>query len=92
MGKRRGAFLQALADAGLRVAGITDVLNNVWPGPIGVRAGKVGDGAHRLDEACALVDGPVAAIRSLRCSVDVAEAVLIAASRARSVVRVEGRP
>lgn len=84
---RRGQLLQALADAGARLADIAEVYPQTWTSKLGVPRGKLGDGPgrgqHRLVEAERLVEMPPGTLRGLgKGAVDAAEATMIAAARA----------
>lgn len=87
LAERRGQLLQALADAGMRIAGIDYALVSEWTGPLGIPVKKLGDGMHRLAEAERFVEMPGTTFRGLGdCVVDAAEAVLMAAAKARRVL------
>lgn len=88
---RRWMLIQAAADAGFDVDPFTpergrgfDLVNSQsWPGVLGLRAGKQGDGMHRVAEAERLVECDPTTFRGLGAgTVDAAEATLIAAARA----------
>lgn len=80
LARRAGAIEALLWVAELDIP-LEQLAWNAWPGLAGVRAGKVGAGEHRIEEASRLVPGAGAWLESLPAQagrVDCAEAVLIA--------------
>ena len=84
MAMRAGAILMAAQVAGLRVA-YQPVSTSQWTAGARVRAGKQGDGSHRIEEAAARIELAGAELAALdHCRVDCAEAALIALACARA--------
>lgn len=84
MAMRSGAILMAAQVAGLRVA-YQPTTASQWTALARVRAGKQGDGSHRIEEAAARIELAGAELAVLdHCRVDCAEAALIALACARA--------
>lgn len=84
---RRGQLLGHASDAGLRLASLEHVMVQSWTSRLGVPRKKDGHGEHRLVEAERLVEMDPTTLRGLgAASVDAAEAILIAAARAWTVL------
>lgn len=84
---RRGQLLQAAADAGLPLGGLGQVMPQTWTSRLELVRGKRGEGQHRLAEAERLVEMPPSTLRGLgKGATDGAEAILIAAARARLAI------
>jgi hypothetical protein len=102
---RRGQLLQEAHGAGFlidkprhdgdRIVGPGfDLINSqTWPGILGLRAGKRGDGMHRVSEAEALVDFDPRVLRGLgKAVVDASEAILMGAAMSRRVLGLADLP
>jgi hypothetical protein len=83
LGERAGQLKQALSDAGGRLTDWEPVAPQTWASRLGVRIGKQGDGWHRVTEAERLAEMDPTTLHGLgKATVDCAEAVLVATSRA----------
>lgn len=80
---RRGQILQALADAGVSIEEVEEVFPQTWASRLGLPIGKRGDGLHRVAEAERLAEMDPSTLRGLgKATVDAAEGILVAVSRA----------
>lgn len=81
---RRWQLVQAAADAGFNVDTFETINSQTWPGILGLKAGKQGDGSHRIAEAERLVEMDATTLRGLGdATIDAAEAVLMMAALSR---------